>query len=665
MSMIPGLDRFAFGGDYNPDGWPATILAEDLQLMRTAGVNLVTLGVFSWFALEPRPHQYDFSGMDATIERLASAGVGVCLATPTAGPPQWFWRAHPQARVVNREGHTLGTSARGMGCPSSPAYRAAAEAIATALAERYGRHPAVKLWHVHNEYGVPVFDCYCETSAAAFRQWLQRRYGSLAALNAAWGTTFWGQGYSEWDEIQVPAQAATAANPTQQLDFQRFSSDEQLACYRLERDAIRRHSDRPVTTNLMVANAHTPDYWAWAPELDLIANDHYLTAERTDSHIDLALSADLSRSYAGGRPWILMEHSTSAVNWQPRNLAKRPGELLRNSLQHLARGADAVMFFQFRSLPFGAEKFHSAMVPPAGSDTRVFREVCELGQTLTALEPVRGSVAIADVAILWDPQSFWAQDLEWRPSVDLDHRREIEAWYRILWDRGITVDFAHPEADLGRYPVVLAPASYLLSDAASGNLGRYVDGGGTLLVGYFSGIVNEHEQLPAGPMPGQLRDVLGLEVEEFLPLRSAESVRLHSGATGTVWSESIRLRGASVLDAFTDGPGAGGPALTRHAVGGGSAWYLATTLSGEGLAEVLESVLSAAGVLPNPQAGGDLEHVRRLREGEVFEFWINHSDADRTVRADGTDLITGARVEGEMVVPAGRVRVVRSADPGR
>ncbi len=662
--LIPGLEQIGFGGDYNPDGWPEHVLKEDMELMRRAGVNLVTVGVFSWYAIEPRAGTYDFAWLDATIERLDKAGVGVCLATPTAGPPAWFWRANPDARVLDRQGHTLGTAARGIGCPSSATYRDAAARVASALAERYGEHPAVKLWHVHNEYGVPVFDCYCATSAAAFRTWLRARYGTVAALNRAWGTVFWGQRYSDWAEIEPPVRAATAANPTHQLDYQRFSNDELLDCYRAERDAIRAHSSRPVTTNLMTTNRQTPDYWAWAPEMDLIANDHYLTAEREDAHVDLALSADLTRSYAQGRPWVLMEHSTSAVNWQPRNLAKAPGELRRNSLQHVARGADATLFFQFRAHPFGAEKFHSAMVPQAGPDTRVFREVSELGADLALLRGVLGSRVRAEVAILWDPPSFWAQDLEWRPSVDLDHRAQIEAHYRALWDRNVTVAFAHPAASLDGYRLVIAPASYLLSAAAASNLSRYVSEGGNLLVSYFSGIVNECEHMPDGPMPGQLREVLGLTVEEFLPLRAGQLVRLGGGGLGSRWAEHVELGAATCLDTFADGPASGRPAVAVHAFGSGRAWYLATSPDAATLAGLLASVLATSGVSADVEAGEGLEHVVRRGDGQDFHFWINHSGVDREVGAVGRELLSGTPVAGSITVPAGDVRIVSTVAAG-
>ncbi|MDR0958987.1 MAG: beta-galactosidase [Propionibacteriaceae bacterium] len=387
-----------FGGDYNPDQWPRHVWAEDVKFMRDAGVNLATIGVFAWVTTEPKPGQYDFTFLDEVIGMLAEAGIDVDLATPTAAPPAWLNRAHPEARVVTAEGHVLDHGSRGMMCPHSPAYREACAGIATALAERYGTNPAVVLWHVHNEYGVPISQCHCEVSAAAFRTWLENRYVTLDALNEAWGTAFWGQRYGEWEEISTPRLSGTSVNPSQRLDFARFNDETIRECYILERDIIKRHSDKPVTTNFMVSNLDALDYWKWAREVDVVATDYYLAAADPRNYVGAAFESDLTRSIAGGRPWLLMEHSSSAVNWQPHNVAKTPGEEARTALTHLGRGSDSVLFFQWRASRRGSEKFHSAMLPHAGTESRVWREICDLGQGLSRVENLAGSLVSLPLA---------------------------------------------------------------------------------------------------------------------------------------------------------------------------------------------------------------------------------------------------------------------------
>jgi beta-galactosidase len=405
----------------------------------------------------------------------------------------------------------------------------------------------------------------------------------------------------------------------------------------------------------MTTNCKSVDYWKWASEVDIVANDHYLKAERTDNHVDLAMAADLSRSLAGGAPWLVMEHSTSAVSWQNRNIAKRPGEMRRNSLTHVARGADGALFFQWRAAQFGAEKFHSTMLPHSGTAARGWRDVVDLGASLTALSEVAGARVIADAAVVWDWESWWALELEWRPSADLAFMERMNAFYGALWRVHRTVDFVHPEADISSYPLVVMPSSYVLSAASAANLRRYVEGGGTLVVSFFSGIVDGNDAIHLGGHPGALRGILGLTIEEFLPLRVGESVRLEGGLTADLWAEDVRLTGAEAVCSYLDGPAAGGPAVTRHRLGEGEAWYLSTRLSGQALDDLLGG-FAAASKYP-----AEVELVRRQGADACYLFVVNHGSADVTVAATGVELLTGGSCAGGLIVPAGQVRVVREA----
>jgi beta-galactosidase len=553
-------------------------------------------------------------------------------------------------------------------CHSNADYRAAAANITTRLAERYGDHPALAMWHVHNEYGVPVSACYCDSCAAHFRRWLETTYGTVDAVNEAWGTAFWGQRYASFEDVNPPRATPTVGNPGQALDYKRFADATMRENFRAERDILHRLAPGvPVTTNFMTAlsQCDSIDYWAWGREVDIVTNDHYLITDGRRTHVNLAMAADLTRSVAGGAPWILLEHSTSGVNWQPRNPAKAPGQMARNSLAHVARGSEGAMFFQWRQSRRGAEKFHSAMVPHGGSDTRVWREVVELGASLDSLAALRGTRTEADVAILWDWQSWWAQNLAWRPSEDADPRERADAFYEALYDRHLTVDFARPESDLSTYPLVVAPALYLMTEAAGDNLKAYVENGGTLVVSYFSGIVDEHDAVHAGAYPGALRDVLGLTVEEFSPLLQGESVRLTGPdgceLGGDLWTEFVVPRGAETVWTYADGLAAGRPAVTRHRLGAGTAWYVSTRLGREGLDAVLGRAAEDAAIAPRADLPYDVEVVRRSGASGSYLFAINHTAADAKVPLEsaGAELLTGERAAGRLAVPAGAVRVVR------
>lgn len=684
--LFPGT--LAYGGDYSPEQWPREIWDEDVRLMREAGVNLVSVGIFSWALLQPEEERFDFAWMDDLLDLLHANGISADLATPTASPPAWFFEKYPQARAVDRNGVPMGFGSRGIVSPSSPEYRAAAVRIATELARRHGSHPAVKMWHIHNEYGNPIADEYSDYAESSFRAWLQDRYGSLDALNQAWGTRFWGQYYHQWSQVGVPRTTPTTINPSQRLDFLRFSDWSLRQCFVAEKEAIRTYSDLPVTTNFMANMSWSTDLWEWAKLVDFVSDDHYLDAADPEPQIGLAMAADLTRSLAGGRPWILMEHSTSAVNWQPRNVAKRPGQMIRNSMSHLGRGADAIMFFQWRASRFGSEKFHSAMLPHSGTKSRIWKEVVELGSTLSRIGEVQGSIVRAQVAMLWDFESNWAQSAESQPSVDLQVPQQIRRYYEALWRDNVTVDFVHPSADLSGYKLVVVASQYMMSEEDANNLNQYVESGGKLLVSYYSGIVDRADAVHDSPTAdggfmSVLRPALGVVVEEFLPLLQdqAGSVELDeeyrslprtddtkaSQSNSSLWQEDLRVISAKVIGRYVDGPAAeiahGAPAITLNHAGDGRGYYVSTQLDPDALRAFLHTVWKDAGVTAPDLRAESLEVITRFAEdsGETYDFVINHGDEPALFPCPGVDILRPEE-SAESPVPAGSVAIYRTVD---
>ncbi|HWQ13124.1 MAG TPA: beta-galactosidase [Roseiflexaceae bacterium] len=628
ISKVPGM---IYGGDYNPEQWPEEVWLEDARLMRQAGVNLVSLGVFAWARLEPRPGVYDFGWLDRVMDLLHAHGVRVNLGTATPAPPPWLARLHPETLPVTADGVTLWPGSRRHYSPHSRAYREHAARLVERLAERYKDHPALALWHVDNEYACHFAEDFSPAAATAFRAWLRRRYGTLEALNAAWGSAFWGQIYAEWDEIEPPRRAPYMVNPGHQLDWKRFSSDAFLECFEEQKAILRRITpDVPITTNFM--GFHKPlDYWRWAATEDVVANDAYPDPADPRWAVGAAMACDLMRSLGGGRPWILMEQAVGHVNWLQRNATKPPGMMRLGSLQAVARGADGVMFFQWRQSRAGSEQFLASIVPHSGPESRAFREVAALGAELGALAELRGSRVPARVAILFDWESWWALEIEGKPSADLRLMDQVHAFYAPLWERNITVDFARPDADLSRYALVLAPNLFLVGEVAARNLEGYVAGGGTLVMGFFSGIVDERDQVWLGGYPAPFRALLGLHVEELAPYGAGETQVVYtqdeeSFACG-LWSDIIALEGAEVLARYASGWFAHRPAVTRHSYGAGGAYYAGTALDEAGMGWLLARACREAGVGPALDAPAGVEVVQRAAAGRRYLFLLNHGQA--------------------------------------
>jgi beta-galactosidase len=540
-----------FGGDYNPDQWPEKVWAEDVEGMRRAGVNLVTVGVFAWSRLQPAPDEFDFGWLDRVLDLLGAAGIGVCLATPTASPPPWFTRLHPDAMPVNRDGVRLTHGSRDTYCVNAPAYRVASARIARELATRYAGHEAVRLWHVHNEYGTT---CYCDHCAAAFRVWLAERYGDAGALNAAWCTDFWSQRYRDFAEVLPPRATQYLHNPAQLLDYRRFVSDAMLSHYLDQRKML----PAPVTTNFVLGDWVPVDHARWAREVDVVAIDDYPSS--VEHHLaERAFAADLARGWAlaagheSGR-WLLMEHAPAA------------GQTAEIAQTYLDRGATGIMYFQWRASRGGAEQWHPAM-------TQVLPEMAALGEEIAARTEV---TVTANAALLYDEQTMWAWQSPHLPTREIDYTATARRWHAALGVPmlGTPVDVLPVTAPLSRYALVAVPALYLMGAATHAALRAYASGGGTLVLTVACGLVDEC----CRSTPGSLDDLIGARVLRHVPLLPSESVPLAGGGVGRRWMDELELDGASVLLRTADGR----PAITEHRYGAGVVRYVAVDLDDPG-----------------------------------------------------------------------------------
>ena len=611
MSAWPRLPvGIAYGGDYNPEQWPRETWLEDVRLMREAGVTLVTVGVFSWALLEPAEGEFELDWLADVLDLLHDNGIAVDLATATASPPPWLSTAHPETLPRRADGTTLWPGGRQAWCPSSPVFRERALALVTALAERFHDHPALVMWHVSNELGGHNAHCYCDVSAADFRAWLERRYATLEALNDAWGTAFWSQRYTAWEQVLPPRTAPTFPNPTQQLDFARFSSDALLAHFCAERDVLHRLSPGvPVTTNFMVMeHVRNMDYFAWAPQLDVVSQRPLPDGRRPRRP---------RRAVLVGRPHPRSRGRRAVV---ADGALDERGELAAPQRRQAA-GPDAAQ----QPGPRRARLRRGLLLPVAGrrapgprsSTPRWCRTPAPTPRSgarssssapcsgRSPRSPGRRSAARSRSSFDWDAR--WAAELDSHPSADVTYLDRHQALYRALWDAGVTTDMVAPDADLSGYRLVLVPTLYLTTDADAENLTRYVESGGTALVTYWSGIVDENDHVRLGGYPGAYRDLLGIRTEEFYPLREDERVRLADGVldgrSADVWTELLTLRGAEAVSSYADGPLPGVPALTRHTAGGGTAWYLATRVDAEGTAALVRHLCASTGIADLGPAG--------------------------------------------------------------
>ena len=665
--ITPKYPHFLHGGDYNPDQWldRPDILERDIELMQAAKVNCVSVGIFAWTRLEPEDGVYDFDWLDRVIDRLWQGGIRVSLATPSGAKPAWMAQRYPEVLRVNEHFQRMHWGDRHNHCPTSPVYRGKVREMNTRLAQRYGQHPAVILWHLSNEYGG---ECRCPLCQEAFRGWLKERYGSLEELNRRWWTGFWSQRYTDWAQIEAPSPDGESANSSMWVDWRRFVTHQVRTFIENERDAVKAVCPGlPVTINMM-ERYWDYDYYELAEAIDFVSWDSYPRWHSGDdvrTAANTAMNHDLMRSFKD-QPFVLMESTPSQVNWTPVNKLKRPGMHLLSSLQAVAHGSQSVMYFQWRKSRGAAEMFHGAVVDHDNrGDTRVFRDVQAVGEALGRLEPLYGlPLRRPQVCVIYDAQNRWAVDyaqtgqkgrMQYFDTV-LDH-------YQALWRQGIAVDFRDMRevTDLSPYRLVVAPMLFMYRNGFGEKLRRYVEAGGTLLQTYFSGVVDDSDLAFMGGAPGQgMAEALGLRATELDALYPED----HNAMVfpdGQRWAirdlaEIPVTEGAEALAVYGEDFYAGVPCYTRHACGQGEARYLAAKVEQAGLNALYAALARELGLeraldteLP--------EGVIATRRADTV-FLQNYSASPQTVvlPAPMTDRLTGERFAGSVTLaPCGIV----------
>jgi beta-galactosidase len=658
-----------YGGDYNPEQWPREVWDEDVRLMREAGVNLVTVGVFSWAQLEPAEGRFDFGWLREVLDLLGEAGIGVDLATPTAAPPPWLTTRYPDVLPVDERGARYSHGSRQHFCICNPVYRRLALRIVERIAAEVGSHEAVRMFHAHNEYACHVPYCYCDHHARSFRSWLERRYGSVESLNDAWGSAFWSQRYGEFAEILPPRMTPTHGNPGQLLDYKRFSSEAFLEEFLDEKRVLKAaRPDIPLTTNFM-GFLKALDYFAWAREMDVVSTDNYPDPADPDSPALSAMHYDLIRSLNKNAPWLVMEQTSARVNWRERNVPKSPGQMRALSYQALARGSRGVLFFQWRASRAGAEKFHSAMVSHSGQVSPVWGEVAGLGGELARPATWAGAEVPARAAVVFSWPNWWAVESPVSPAHDLTMRDQLAWMYLPLYRRCVTVDFVSPAEALSRYEALLVPSLYLVTEDEAANLRSFVEQGGTAVISFWSGITDARDRVYLGPYGGPLRPLIGCDVLDVAPLPPADVLEVQwedgTGSAATFWLDLAaerREQPGKVLARVTSGPWAGTPVVTQSRYGQGTVYYIGTRLDADGLARVYDLVPALRGLADIAAGQSDgVERVVRATDDQTFEFVINHTDNDRKVQlaTPGYDVLGDRPADGTLALGHRGVAIVQ------
>jgi beta-galactosidase len=670
-------DFMLHGGDYNPDQWldRPDILTDDIKLMKLSHSNAFSVGIFAWSALEPEEGVYNFEWLDKIFEDIYSIGGRVILATPSGARPAWLSQKYPEVLRVNSSRVKQLHGGRHNHCFTSEVYREKTQQINRLLAERYGNHPALLMWHISNEYGG---ECHCNSCQTAFRGWLKDKYNNdLKALNDAWWGPFWSHTFNDWSQIESPSPIGESMVHGLNLDWRRFVTDQTISFFENEIVPIKELTpDIPVTTNFM-ADTHDLipfqglDYSKFAEKLDVISWDAYPAWHNDwETTADLAMKVgfinDLYRSLKQ-QPFLLLESTPSGVNWHQVNKAKRPGMHLLSSMQMVAHGSDSVMYFQWRKSRGSSEKFHGAVVDHDNSqENRVFKEVAKVGATLEKLSEVVGTNRPSDVAILYDWESNWAlNDAQGFGMETKRYPQTLQQHYRAFWERDIPVDVITKEQDFSGYKLLIVPMLYLVSEETVSRLKTFVAGGGTLVMTYISGLVNEHDLTYLGGWHKDLQEIFGmkpLETDTYYPKDKNRVSYRNQSYELKDYATVIELHSATAEGVYEEDFYAGTPAVTSHQYEKGQTYYIGGRLEDQFHRDFYNEIIDRLGIEQAAEvkhAKGVSVQTRKSSESD-YMFVMNFTEEQQPVTFESQvkDVVTGEEITGELTLEKYEVRVV-------
>ena len=655
--------RLLHGGDYNPDQWldyPDT-LKDDLRLMKLANVNTMTVGIFAWSALEPTEGNYNFEWLDKIIDDVYNQGGRVILATPSGARPAWLSEKYPEVLRTNDRREKMLHGGRHNHCFSSPIYREKTQKMNYKLAERYGNHPALIMWHVSNEYSG---DCHCELCQENFRDWLKNKYKTIENVNKAWWGPFWSHTYTDWSQIESPSSIGENAVHGLNLDWKRFVTDQTIGFYENEAKPLRELTPNvPITTNFM---ADTDDlipfqslnYDKFSKHVDILSWDCYPAWHNDwETTKDLATKVgfinDLYRSLKQ-QPFLIMECTPSGVNWHNVNKAKRPGMHTLASMQLLAHGSDSVLYFQWRKSRGSSEKFHGAVIDHDNSEeNRVFKEVSQVGEILDKIKEIKGSMKQSKVAIIYDWENDWAlKDAQGFGKESRRYPQTLQSHYKYFWDKNISVDVVTPQQDLSKYSLVVAPMMYMMTEETMDRFRDYVKNGGVLVGSYLSGLVNETDLTYLGGWPKTLQEIYGIDVKEIDTLypKDRNSIKFGNESFEVVdYCTIIEAKEAEVLAKYEEDFYKNTPAITKNNLEKGKAYFIGARTNQEFLSKFYDKIVKDLDINEVEDFISECGISIQIRENEdaKYYFVMNFTEEEKNIGIKGSylNLISGKMME--------------------
>jgi beta-galactosidase len=656
-----------FGVDYYPEHWPEERWEIDAQMMQAAHLNVVRVAEFAWAKLEPAEGHFDFEWLDRAIDVLNRYGLKVIIGTPTATPPKWLIDKHPDILPRDADGHVRGFGSRCHYCATNEAYKWHTDVIVGELAKHYGQHPGVIGWQTDNEFGChSTVRCYCDSCQRAFRRWLQRKYGSLDALNETWGTIFWSQTYTDWDQVIIPRKTVADHNPSLLLDFYRFSSDMKVEYQRRQIEILRRHTKNQFITHNLMGLFPEIDYYKLGGDLDFVSWDNYPRLPGAPDTARLAMTHDLMRGIRQQNFWV-MEEQSGPSGWGIVQSTPRPGEIRLWTYQAVSRGADGIVYFRWRTCRFGTEQFWHGVINYDGLPRRRYQEVQQTGTELKKLAPLlEDTVVKNEVAILYSYDELWALDIQ-RNNPRLDYTEIVQEYYRCLHERNVGVDFVNHDDDFSKYKVLVVPLIYMVSPDLADRLARFVEEGGVLITTFRSGVKDWDNIVTDKPLPGELAELLGIEIGDYdsfygdgVSVRLVLDGEVIEGSADT-WCDIITSHSAKVLGTYTSEYYASEAAVTENVFGEGRAIYVGTRLDPNLIAKLVDYALSKAGVAKGLLAHSGIEVAIREKDATQLIFLLNHTAQKQTVTLPGkyTSLLSDMPISGEIELEPYGVQVLR------